>query len=280
MTAAAVLSVAAGCSSSGRGGTGGASVACDPLAAPPTQLGFVFAVGQDGAGTYYVVDEAPGTSTADRVFVSEPGNLLVRQHLAGSGSSGGPPDADYVFNFEAPFDDATSTTELAVQMRAGAITGIALGPGNSRSFFGAPDAGQISLTIVDPMTVMNFPVQNLPNVVQYVADVSNGDAVVITSPMDVASSSDFRLFYGPPSQMVEYPITAYDLTLSGFGDIAFAVGSTTYTLHLTIVTGDDAGLLGMLGPGSLDTGSATFTATFRSPAPTTLTGFSFTCSSG
>jgi hypothetical protein len=282
LVAYALFTAAGGlsCSSWSSGAASGAkgSGSCDPLAAPATSLGFLLAAGQDSSGTYYVVDEAPGASIPDRVFISD-GKVLVRQHLAGSGSSGGPPDADYTFSFEAPFDDAASTTALVVQMRSGAITGMALGPGDSRSFFG-PDAGQTPLTVVDPMLVMNFNVVNLPNVVQYLASVSNGDAIVITSPMDLATSADFRLFYGPPAQMAEYPITAYNVAHSGIGDIAFAVGSTTYTLHLTIVTGGDAGLLGTLGPGSLDTGSGTFTATFQSPTPTTLTGYSFTCSAG
>jgi hypothetical protein len=273
----AIVATVVGCSTS-KGDGAGVSRAlqpCDPLAPPTTVLASVLAVGQDAAGTYYVADQGPAGGPEGRIFVSD-GTTLVRQHVAGAGSSGAPPDADYTFSFDAPFADAAATAALVVQMRGGAITEIALGPGNSRSFFGA--AGQTPLTIVDPTVVQSFSIQNLPNVVEYMADIGNGDEVVITAPMDAASRADFRLFYGTPSAMVEYPITATNFALSGFGDIAFSVGTATYALHLTILAGIDASPLGMLGPGSLDTDDDTFPATFRVPTPKTLPGFSFTCS--
>jgi hypothetical protein len=272
-----IVAFVVGCSPSKGEGAGVARALqpCDPLSPPPTTLESVLAVGQDAAGTYYVADQGPAGGVEGRVFVSD-GTTLVRQHVAGAGSSGGPPDADYTFSFEAPFADAAATAALVVQMRGGAITGMALGPGNSRSFFGA--AGQTPLTVVDPTLVQSFSIQNLPSVVEYMADIGSGDEVVITAPMDAATSADFRLFYGAPSAMIEYPITAYNLALSGFGDIAFSVGTATFTLHLTITAGVDASPLGMLGPGSLDTDRGTFPATFRVPTPTTLPGFSFTCS--
>jgi hypothetical protein len=273
----AVLAITTlGCSTSSNAGagTGAASGPCDPLSPPPTSLGVILGVGEDTQSIFYVADEVPD-SGQDRVFVSN-GNTLDRQHVAGSGQSGGSPNSDYTFSFQAPSADAGDTTALLIQTRGGTVTGMALGPGNSRNFFGAPDASQAPLTVVDASVIAVFTIQNLPNVVQYAIDVSNGDAVVITAPMDAYDYTTSRLFYGTPSKMIERPITAYNQSKSGPADISFSVGATTYTLHTTFVYGPDAGPLGSPGPATLDTGG-TLPATLRLPTPTLLSGFSFTC---
>jgi hypothetical protein len=59
------------------------------------------------------------------------------------------------------------------------------------------------LTVVDASAIAGFSLQNLPVEVEYVADVSNGEAIVVTEPMDPWGYSGFRLFYGTPSQMIE-----------------------------------------------------------------------------
>jgi len=278
-TVALIAAGALGCSTS-NGGTASQSGPCDPLTPPPTALGVVLGVGEDTSATLYVADEAPDGGGQDRVFVSG-GKTLYRQHVAGSGGTGLPgktADADYTFSFQPPFADAGDLRALLIQVRDGGVTGMALGPGTSRSFLGAADAGQVPLTVVGADAVAGFTIQNLPNVVQYVIDVSNGDAVVITAPMDPYDDTTSRLFYGTPSNMIERPITAYDQAVSGPADISFSVGSATYTLHTTFVFGPDAGPLGSPGPATLDTDNGTLPATLRLPTPTSLSGFSFTCS--
>jgi hypothetical protein len=134
------------------------------------------------------------------------------------------------------------------------------------------------LKVLDAGAVAGFKIQNLPNVVQYVIDVSNGDALVITAPMDDSGPSGFRLFYGEPGNMIERPITSYSQALSGPATIAFGVGPTTYTLQTMWTFGPDAGPLGMPSSVTLDTGGGTIPATIRMPTPVTLSGFAFTCS--
>jgi hypothetical protein len=107
-----------------------------------------------------------------------------------------------------------------------------------------------------------------------VADVSNGDAVVVASPMDPYGTSDFRLFYGKPGQMAERSITAFNADCCGTY-VSFAVGDATYTASFTWMTDGDGG--GGPGPATLDTGSGMLGMTLRSPTPQTLSGFAFTC---
>jgi hypothetical protein len=257
---------------------------CDPLSSTPTQLGAILGVGEDSQSLLYVADETPDGSGQDRVFVSS-GNTLVRQHVAGSGQSGGPPNADYTFSFQPPFADAGSLRALLVQMRGGVVTGMALGPGGSRSFLGGPDAGQVPLAVLDDGAVSGFAVQNLPNLVAHVGDVSSGDVIVVTMPMDAFGTSDFHLFYGTASAMVECPIVSYGD--DDYGQyISFLVGPTTYSVFFNDPFRIDGG--GSPGPGSLytdgggvdpalETIPGALEVTERVPTPTSLSGFSFTC---
>jgi hypothetical protein len=234
-------------------------------------------VGEADGGTLYVADEAPDGGGQDRVFVSN-GTTLNRQHVAGTGQSGGPPNADYTFSFQPPFAGAGDLRALLIQEQGGVVTGMALGPGNSKSFLGAGPS-QIALTVLDAGAVAGFKIHNLPNIPQIVADVSNGDVIVITEPMDAWSYSGFRLFFGTSTNMIERPIVSYNQARSGPADITFTVGSTSYVLHTTYVIDPDASPLGSPGPATLDTGgTGTLPATLRLPTPTSLSGFSFTCS--
>ena len=162
---------------------------------------------------------------------------------------------------------------------------MALGPGNSRSFLGAPGAAQVPLTVVDAGVVSGFKLQNLPGIVQHVADVSNGNAIVVTAPMDAWGTSGFRLFYGPAGKMVEYPIVMYNG--DDYGQyVSFLIGATTYNAFFNDPFEVDGGT--GPGPGSLYTGEGgpdpafmtppgALRLTERVPTPTSLSGFSFTC---
>lgn len=268
--------VACSSSSSSGGSTSSGSGPCDPLAAPATSLTGVLGVGQDGSGTLYVAD-SPAGSTEPRVFVSV-GGKLVRQHVAGSGATGsgkGETAAEYTLTFEPAGADFSAARALLLAMQGGTASQMALGPADSKSFIGGP--GETPLKVVGDGTVAGMPIVNLPNIVDDVADVSDGTAIVITSPFDLNSSADFHLFYGKPSAMQERTIVAFDQDASGDGGaiIKFTVGSATYTMSIAGEPDPDAGAAPTAG--TLDTGTQQLTFTLRMPTPTTLSGFSFAC---
>jgi hypothetical protein len=246
---------------------------CDPLAPPPTSLTAILGVGQDAEGTLYVAD-SPAGAPEPRVFVSGTGQL-VRQHVIGSGASGGNGQvaAEYTLSFVAPGADYSTARALLLSMQGDTASQMALGPADSKAFIGGP--GETPLTVVDSSAVSGLPIVNLPGVIAWVADVSDGTSIVVASPTEVASSADFHLFYGPPSAMVERPIVSFSQALSGYPTIAFQVGSATYTMAISGTWEPDGG--GGPGPGTLDTKSGTLPFTLRLPTPTTLSGFTFTC---
>jgi hypothetical protein len=249
---------------------------CDPLSPLPATLGTIIGVGKDPQSIIYVADDAPDIGQ-DRVFVSN-GDTLYRKNVIGSGQNGGPPNAEYTFSFQDSDVDASDARALLIQVRSGAVTAMALGPGDSRSFY-APDAGDESLTVVGESAIAGFKVQDLPAQVEYVGDVSNGEAIVVTEPIDPWGYTGFRLFYGTAGQMVECPVVTYNR-----GDISdevtFTLGMTTYTATFGFASGFvglEGGLTGP-GPSTLETGGGgTLQITLRMPTPTSLSGFSFTC---
>jgi hypothetical protein len=264
----------AGCSSphAADGGDGASAGPCDPLTPPPTTLQNVLGVGQDGQGTLYVADQPPSPAQT-RVLVGTGSGPLVRQQVIGSGSNG---TGQYTLSFVAPGAADTSAQALLLDVSGGTATQMALGPADSKSFLGGP--GETALTVLDPNTVGGRPITNLPGVVQYVADVSDGSAIVVTSPMEVDSTSDFHLFYGTPPALAERTIVSFNQALSGYPTIVFQIGGVTYTMAISGTFELDGG--GGPGPGTLATGSATLTFTLREPPPTALDGFTFTCLSG
>jgi hypothetical protein len=291
LTLAVPLVCAAACTSSGGGGTGGtgtsgttgttgttggtgggvSEAACDPLAPPPITLGAVVGVGKDAAGTLYV-------DAANGVFVSSSGKLL-RQHVTGSGESG---TTESLFTFEAPGDDGSGAQNLLVETTGAAADAMELGPAGSKAFLNQSPPGVTALTLVAAGTVSAMPVVNTPNVIEYVADVANGDVLVATLPMNDDSTSDdggLAIFYGPPNAVAQRAITAFDQSISNDGSVTFDVGGTPYVLAFGTVQGADAGPLGQFVlQGLTPQGGAEMAVTLRSPTPTTVpAGLSFTC---
>jgi hypothetical protein len=115
--------------------------------------------------------------------------------------------------------------------------------------------------------------------------VSDGTAIVVIGPTDPYGTSDFRLFFGKPGAMIEYPIVSFDT--DDYGQyISFVDGPTTYNVFFNDPFEIEAGPGPQ--PGSLYTGMATGAPALamppgalpiveRSPTPTALSGFSFTC---
>lgn len=276
------LAACDGASTPPTGGHGSGSIAasgpCDPLAPPPTTLAAILGVGKDANSVDYVADVTPAGQ--DRVFVSD-GGTLERKHVAGTGESGG---TEYTFSFGDSPGDTAGLQALLIETSGGKAIAMALGPGDSRAFFGG-GPGQVPLTVVSSSEVANLPVQNLPGVVRHVADVSDGTAIVVVGPMDPYGTSDFRLFYGKAGAIIEYPIVSFDT--DDYGQyISFVDGQTTYNVFFNDPFEIDGG--NGPQPGSLYTGTAESDPALanppgalqiveRYPTPTTLSGFSFIC---
>jgi hypothetical protein len=236
-------------------------------------LGTILGVGRDTQGTIYLADQVASTYT-DRVFVSS-GNTLHRKHILGSGQSGGLTDVDYTFSYE----DGANSQALIIQVRGGNVTAMALGPSSSRAFIGG-DPSQQPLTVLDPSAISGMALQNLPGVIEYLADVADGNIIVVTRPMDGSTYADFRLFYGSQNAMVERHVenVSRGMSIGAATYITFDVGSEQYSVVFTLTMGLDGGLVTGPGPGTLTTGNgATLAVTQRTPTPTSLPGFTFAC---
>jgi hypothetical protein len=248
--------------------------ACDPLAPSMTALSVIVAIGRDPQGTVYVVDQ-PRWSR--RVFVAKDDDTLYRKHVVGGFTRGGPSDADYVLPFEEPDRDAASTRSLLVQVRGGFVTAMALGLVGSFMPISDTAPGQLRLTLLDRKVVQGMRVVDLPRVVQRVADVSDGNAIIATQPMDDPFTEDTRLFYGAPNDVVERRVVSYGQSLNGDASFSFLVDDIKAFAHFPIVPPVDGGAGGP-GPGTLKLGDGQeLTITPRLPTPRNLNGFTFRC---
>jgi hypothetical protein len=151
---------------------------------------------------------------------------------------------------------------------------MALGPTSSKAFLNQSPAGTTALTVVNASTVSGLTVVDTPNVISYVADVSNGDVLLATVPLnDDETSSDggLSIFYGPPGAVAQRAITGFEETLSGNGTVTFLVGTTPYVLAFGEIAAPGAGPLGAFALLSLTPqGGEPLTVALRSPTPTTL----------
>jgi hypothetical protein len=115
--------------------------------------------------------------------------------------------------------------------------------------------------------------------------VSNGNAIVVTAPMDAWGTSGFRVLYGTVDHMVEYPILSFDS--DSYGQyLSFVVGGTTNNVFFNDPFAIDGGT--GPGPGSLYTGTGgpdpalttppgALRVIERVPTPKSLSGFTFIC---
>lgn len=272
---AALAAASTACNSSnesaggGGGGSEPAQMACDPLVPPPITLGNVIGVGKDASGTLYVDAE-------NGVFVSS-GDTLNRQHVTGAGALG---TTELMFTFEAA--DGSGAQRLLIEKDGTSVIKMALGPVDSKAFLSESPAGVTMLALVPPSTVAGMKVTNTPNVIQWVGDVANGDAIMATTPMNPefdGTTGGLAVFYGPKSAVAQRKVVAFQQSLSGDGTVAFLVGSTQYTLALGMEPGPDAGPFGELAlQGLTPDGGAEMGTFIRKPTPTSLPeGLSFTC---
>lgn len=264
-----------GCSSAARHGDAGQAAAtpCDPLAAKPLTLGTIVGVGKDPTGRVYV-DASHGVFVVD-----EGGTKLIRQHVTETGTSG---TTEFLFTFEAPGADSSAAQQLLVETTGSTASAMALGPSGSRMFLNQSTDGTTPLMLLDASTVSGLEVVNTPNVISYLADVSMGDVILATLPMNVDEGSvngGLAIFYGPPNAVAERPITAFAETLSGNGSVTFSVDGTPYTLDFGQIAAPDAGPLGTFSLlGLTPKGGDELMVTLRSPTPNALPpALSFAC---
>ena len=251
---------------------------CDPLATHATTLATILGVGKDQPGILYVADQGayPSDPSLVRVFVAS-GGSLVRQHVIGSGQIGNTEDIE---TFESP-DGSTPARDLTLMLAGATASLITLGPESSGKLAteGLDGGAATPLTLVDAGTVRGMPAIDLPGAVQYVADAADGSAIVVTAPLEIdAGSSEFRLFYGPPTAMIERRIVSFSQSMSGYPTISFSVDSQIYVMNITSTPSSDGGLWPTPGPVVLTTGTdARLGYTLRLPRPSNLTGFTFSC---
>jgi hypothetical protein len=272
---AAALSVANACN--GAPSAEGSVTPCDPLATHPTTLGQILGVGKDPTGTVYVADRAgvPTQPSIVRVFVVS-GGSLTRQHVVGSGGIGTTEDIE---TFQSA-DGSTGPRDLDILLDGDKATAMTLGAeGSAKSRIAGFDAGPPTpLELVDPATVKDLPATDLPGSVSYVADSSDGHAIVVTAPLENdVGTAGFRLFYGTTSSMQERPIVSFEQALSGYPSIGFTVDAQTFVMSISSLPPADGGLLNQPGPVTLTGGGKTVPFTLRVPTPTNVTAFAFTC---
>jgi hypothetical protein len=276
LAAVAIVATLAACNGSATEGGSGTSgeateTACDPLAPPPITLGAIVGVGKDAGGMLYV-------DAANGVFVSKSGEL-VRQHVIGTGQSG---TTEFLFSFVSGADES-SPRNLLVETQGSTAVKMGLGRADSKAFLNQSPPGVTLLTLVGPSTVSGMKLVNTPNVIEYLADVANGDVLLATMPMNEAdwdpTTGGQFIFYGPPGRIAERKITAFEQGGMGEGTLTFLVGQTLYTLNFGPVMTPDSGPFGTFELDDLTPeGGSPLKATLRSPTPATLpAGLSFTC---
>lgn len=274
VTVAALLFIANGCN---HAASGSPDTPCDPLGTHPTTLATILGAGQDPTGTVYVVDRGgvPTQPSIVRVFVVR-GGSLIRQDVIGSGALGGSEDIE---TFQSA-DGSAPPRDLDIQLDGDKATSMTLGPeGSAKSRIAGVDAGAATpLVLVDPSSVQGLPATDLPGSVSYVADSSDGRAIVVTSPLENdVGTAGFHLFYGTPSSMLERPIVSFEQATSGYPSIGFAVDSQTFVMAISSLPPADGGFLNEPGPVTLTGDGQSVPFTLRLPTPTTLDGFTFTC---
>jgi hypothetical protein len=245
---------------------------CDPLEAPSITLGAIVGVGKDADGTLYVDAE-------NGIFVSKSGEL-VRQHVTGTGQSG---ENELMFSFEPPDGGGSSDRSLLVETQGGKAAAMALGSALSKAFLDESPPGITMLTVVDASTVSGMKVVNTPDTIYYVADVSNGNVLLVTEPMNSAdwTPEDMgqSVFYGAPSDVAEREIVDFQQSLSGDGTLTFLVDGKKWVLQFGMEPAPDTGPLGVFTLNGLTPdGEATLDVTLRSLTPVTLpSDLTFSC---
>jgi hypothetical protein len=190
------LLLAAGCQGDDVGDT-----PCDPLEAQPQPivLGEILGIGRDAAGTLYVADETASASD-ERVFISE-GDVLVRRRVLGGGSSNVSGVSVRTLTIEGPeplrllIETGPSDTRMALSRTEERVQRI-------------DDLGSDPelLEVLDEDALEGLELRNLPGDVEieYLVETERGELLLVVRPAgEELDYEDFRLFFGPPSGLLE-----------------------------------------------------------------------------
>ena len=255
----------------GAGGAGGAqtgggqTTTCDPLAPAPKPISWasIIAGGRSATGTVYAVDQT--ADSVQRVFVSDAGGTMVRQRIAGSGTSTSPDGTGfYVFSVtdtSAPFVlqiDTSATAALRMGVVQGALT-------DRKTFVIGQDGEE--LTVLPNATIAAMPVRNLPGtiVAEYVATLPDGRVMLVTRPLDDWSYQDFRLFLGPPSAVAERQVASVTrFKDGGTTTILFDLDGVQATAYFPVVVADASFAA---GPATLTVGGVVTSLTRATTPP-------------
>lgn len=233
---------------------------CDPLGAvaSPIELGEIVGIGRDVDGTIYVADEDDGEA---RVFVSED-DVLVRQRVAGSGGGGGGGVelASYtVDDHQPPFVLQIETTQAGTRM------GVLFDPGEAETFVIGEDGVELEVLGVDD--VAGMPIANLPGdiVIEYAAELDDGQVLVVIRPRDDWDYEDLRAFFGPVDDLVERSISdTTRLTDGGSTTIALEIDGSVATASFPVLTQGD---MFVPGPATLELGGQALALTLLPNVP-------------
>ena len=240
---------------------------CDPLApAPkPIALATILGVGRSADGTVYVVDDNNGSQ---RAFVSDTGGTLVRQPVAGGGSTSDSSGIEYIIMVT----DVASPFVLEVDVaKSGAVRmGVLQGILTDRKSFVIGQEGE-ELTVLPSSAIAAMPLRNLPGTVfpEYVVSLPDGQVMLVTRPTDDWTYADFRLFLGPTTAVVERAVASVTRYKDGgTTDIVFDLDGAQADAYFPVVSAD-AGFA--QGPATLTIGSAVTPLTRDSTLPAAAT---------
>jgi hypothetical protein len=199
-----------------------AAEACDPLTPVtlPVAPGKVVGLGQDAAGTVYLVDAAERASSSYRVFVSRGAMTLVRLVVTGSGGDASVPGSRVLVSTE----DASGPFQLEIEGGDAGPSrmGLLRGPLPSSKFFTIGVDGD-TLKVLPPADVGGYTLQNLPGTfdVALLGRVADGRMVVVIGPDVDARLEDFRVFFGPADHLIERRLV--NAAVGSYSSIRFAV---------------------------------------------------------
>ena len=208
LLAVTAVLLAAGCQGEDAGDT-----PCDPLAAQPEAivLGEILGVGRDAGGTLYLVDETDSASIG-RVFISE-GDALVRRRVLGGGTSNVSGVSARTLTIEAP-----EPLRLLIEMGP-SETRMALSRSEGRDLR-IDDLGSDAelLEVLDEDALEGLELRNLPgNVeIEYLVETERGELLLVVRPADEELDyDDFRLFFGPPTGLLEREVASVERQRDG-----------------------------------------------------------------
>jgi hypothetical protein len=237
---------------------------CNPfaLAPKPIALATVIAAGKAADGTIYAADELD-VSPYQRVFVSDAGGTLVRQHISGSGTSSESGGMVYDFGAAVPADPFV----LQIEKSAGAVRmGVFQGGLKDRKSFTIGVDGE-ELTVLPSGALAGMAVRNFPGdvYVEYITTLSDGRWLLVTRPAEDWSYNDFRLFLGPVDRIAEHAVSNAARALDGGSTtITFDYDGTLAVASFRVVAADASFLP---GPATLTIANQTLSLTRQSALP-------------